>query len=113
MYREAFGIPHGLNELLVRMGEKVIVKKTHKKYTACFNIFSPKPGTIKSIKGLKKVRELKSLKIMEIVTKVGQKTGLSKNGFKKVVDISMSNESREELFADVRRMEKAIKIEVV
>ncbi len=112
MYREAFGILHGLNDLLTRMGEQVQVKKKKKHYTACFNLFAPKTGKIKAIKGLKKVRELKSLKILEIVTKVGQKTGLSKDGYKKVVDVFMSNESREDLLADARRMEKAVKIEL-
>ncbi len=112
MYREAFGIPHGLNDLLTRMGEPVLTKKKKKFHTICFNLFANKSGRIKAIKGLKKVRELKSLKILEIVTKVGEKTGLSKEGYKKVVDIFMSNESREDLLADARRMEKAVKIEL-
>lgn len=112
MYREAFGIPHGLNDLLTRMGEPVMSKKRKKYHTVCFNLFANKAGVIKAIKGLKKVRELKSLKIMEIVTKAGEKTGLSKDGHKKVVDIFMSNESREELLADARRMEKSVKIEL-
>lgn len=112
MYREAFGIPHGLNDILTRMGEPLQVRKKKKCYTICFNLFANKTGIIKAIKGLKKVRELKSLKILEIVTKVGEKTGLSKDGYKKVVDIFMSNESREDLLADARRMEKAVKIEL-
>ncbi len=112
MYREAFGIPHGLNDLLTRMGEPVLVKKKKKHYTVCFNLFASKTGKIKAIKGLKKVRELKSLKLLEIVTKVGSKTGLSKDGYKKVVDVFMANESREDLLADARRMEKAVKIEL-
>lgn len=112
MYREAFGIPHGLNDLLTRMGEPVLVKKKKKHHTVCFNLFAKQSGRIKAIKGLKKVRELKSLKILEIVTKVGEKTGLSKDGYKKVVDVFMSNESREDLLADARRMEKAVTIEL-
>ncbi len=112
MAREAFGIPHGLNDLLTRMGESPVMKKTRKRYSLCFNLFAEQTGIIKSIKGLKQVRELKSLRILEIVTKVGQKTGLSKHGFKKVIDLMMSNDSREELLADGRRMEKAVQIEL-
>lgn len=112
MYREAFGIPHGLNDLLTRMGEPVVVKKAKKGHSVCFNLFANKTGRIKSIKGLKKVRELKSLRQLEIVTKVGDRTGLSKDGFKKVIDVYMANESREEMLADARRMEKAVKIEL-
>jgi biotin carboxylase len=112
MYREAFGIPHGLNDLLTRMGEKPIVRKIKKHNTACFNLFADESGRIKAIRGLKKVRELESLKILEIVTKVGQKTGLSKDGYKKVLDVFMSNPSRENLLADARRMEKSVQIEL-
>jgi biotin carboxylase len=112
MYREAFGIPHGLNDLLTRLGQKPIVRKTKKRFSVCYNIFADQSGTIKAIKGLKKVRELESVRILEIVTKVGEKTGLSKDGFKKVVDVFMSNDSRERLLADARRIEKFIKIEL-
>jgi biotin carboxylase len=110
MYRESFAIPHGMNDLLTRMGEKPVVKKKVKKYTASFNIFPKKKGVIKSIKGLKKVRELDSLKQLIIVKKVGDKAGLSKQGFNKVLDITLSSESRSGLLADIRRMEKALKI---
>ena len=111
MYRESFGIPHGLNDLLTRMGEKPVIKKKVLKYTASFNIFPKKRGVIKSIKGLKKVRELDSLRQLVIVKKVGDKAGLSKQGFNKVLDITLSHKSRSELLADIRRMEKAIIIE--
>lgn len=111
MYRESYGTPHGLNDLLTRMGEKPVIKKKVKKYTASFNFFPKKKGTIKSIKGLKKVRELDSLTELIMVKKVGDMAGLSKQGFNKVLDITLSNSSRSELLADIRRMEKAIVIE--
>lgn len=110
MYRESFGTPHGLNDLLTRMGEKPVIKKKIKKYTASFNIFPKKRGKIKSIKGLKKVRELASLRELIIVKKVGDKAGLSKQGFNKVLDITLSSPTKSELLADIRRMEKAIEI---
>lgn len=111
MYRESFGIPHGLNDLLTRMGEKPVMKHKVKKYTASFNIFPKKKGIIKSIKGLKKVRELDSLTQLIIVKKVGDQAGFSKQGFNKVLDITLSNKSHSDLLADIRRMEKAIVIE--
>lgn len=112
LYRESYGIPHGMNDLLIRMGEKPVIKKKQKTFAVSFNIFAHKMGIIKSIKGLKKVRELESIKELYILKKVGERVGLSKDGYKKVLDISMSNKSKEKLQADMRRMEKAIKIEV-
>lgn len=112
MYRKSFAIPHGMNDLLTRMGEKPVIRKKLKQYAAAFNIFANKTGVIKSIKGLKKVRELESLTELIMVKKVGDRAGLSKNGFKKVLDIHMANKSKEKLLADMRRMEKAIKIEI-
>lgn len=112
LYREVYGIPHGLNEILTRMGEKPVIKKKVLNHAASFNFFPDKKGTIKSIKGLKKVRELESLKELIMVKKVGDKAGLAKQGYKKVLDITLVNKSREKLLADIRRMEQAIKIEV-
>jgi len=112
IYRESFGTPHGLNDLLTRMGEKPVIKHKVKKYTASFNIFPKKKGKIKSIKGLKKVRELKSLRQLIIKKKVGDMAGFAKQGFNKVLDITLSNENRSELLADIRRMEQAIVIEI-
>ncbi len=112
MYREAYHIPHGMNDLLTRMGEKPVVHRKIHKYVASFNIFPKKKGVIKSIKGIKKVRELKTLREFIMVKKVGDKAGLSKDGFNKVLDITLSADTREELLADVRRMEKAIQIEI-
>ena len=94
------------------MGEKPVIRKKRKHFAASFNIFPQKRGTIKSIKGLKKVRELKSLKDLVIVKRVGERAGLSKEGFNKVLDISFGSASREELLADIRRMEKAISIDI-
>jgi biotin carboxylase len=111
LYREVYGIPHGLNELLTRMGEKPVIKKKVLQHAASFNFFPHKKGVIKSIKGLKKVRELESLRELIMVKKVGDKAGLAKQGYKKVLDITLVNASREKLLADIRRMEQAIKIE--
>jgi biotin carboxylase len=110
MYRESFGTPHGLNDLLTRMGEKPVIKRKTKKYTASFNIFPKKRGVIKSIKGIKKVRELDALRQLKVLKKVGDKAGLSKQGFHKILDITLSSPSRSELLAEIRRMEKAIEI---
>ena len=68
-------------------------------------------GVIKSIKGLKKVRELESLKKLIIKKKVGDMAGLSKDGFNKVLDVTLVNKSRDRLLADIRRLEKAVVIE--
>lgn len=112
MYREAYGIPHGMNDLLTRMGEKPVIRKKRKKYVASFNIFPDKNGIIKSIKGLKKVRELESLRQLIVLKKVGDRAGLSKSGFNKVLDITLVADTVEDLLADARRMEKAVKIEI-
>ena len=112
LYRESFGILHGMNDLLIRMGERPVIRNKQKTFAVSFNIFAHKTGIIKSIKGLKKVRGLQSLKELIIVKKVGDRVGLSKDGFKKVLDISMSNKFKEKLMSDMRKMEKAIKIEV-
>lgn len=112
MHRLSDGTPHGMNDLLIRLGEKPVIKRKVKNYVASFNFFPKKKGKLKSVKGLKKVRELKSLCELLVKKKVGEQVGLSKQGYAKVLDITLANPSREALLADIRRMEQAIKIEV-
>ena len=70
------------------------------------------PPTLPTVPGHEVVGSVVEIGTDVTKFKVGDRAGLSKNGFKKVLDITLANKSREDLFADIRRLEKAVEIVV-
>lgn len=105
------GIDHSLNDVLVRMGKKTIVPKKCNGYAASLKWYPKKEGTLVKMKGIKKIQEVASFKEISINSKVGDKSTFAKNGGKAVFSVTLCNESRSELLADIRRIEKGIDIQ--
>ncbi|MDD4358237.1 MAG: ATP-grasp domain-containing protein [Candidatus Pacebacteria bacterium] len=111
LYKLSFGINHSLNDVLNRIPQKPIIPKKVKGHSAFLKIFAKKEGKLKSIKGLKKVKELESCVELKVDKKVGDMCKFAKNGGRAVCVMVFFNEERSKLLADIRRMEKALKIE--
>jgi len=107
----SFGINHNLNDFLIHLGKKPILKKTREMYTVFMKFWPHKSGKLIAIKGLKKAKELKSLVKFRQEKKLGDFAGLSKNGHTFVVGLTLATKTRSDLLADIRRLEKWIKIE--
>ncbi|MEK7108281.1 MAG: ATP-grasp domain-containing protein, partial [Patescibacteria group bacterium] len=60
MYRLSYGFEHGLNDVLVRIPDKVHVSRRVRGYTAAMKFFAPKEGILTKLKGIKKANELAS-----------------------------------------------------
>lgn len=112
MYKLSFDINHVLNDIYVRIPKKPIIRKRRKGYTAVFKFFAEKEGTITSIKGRQNVQKLDSFHDIKFKKEVGDRATYAKNGGKSVLNITLFNQDRSQLFADIRRMEQMIKIEV-
>lgn len=112
MYMLSYGINHILNDILVRIPQKPIIPKKTKGYTAVFNMYARKEGKLNNILGLKKLRLLESFKEVEVNKSKDDDLKFAKNGGSPVLEITLFNKSRSDLLADIRRMEKAIEIEV-
>lgn len=110
MYQLSYGINHALNDILIRIPQKPIIPKKVKGHTAVFLFYAKKEGKLKAIKGVKKVQELESFYEIKINRKIGQSCKFAKNGGKFVCNLVLFNKDRSRLLADIRRMEKTLKI---
>jgi len=109
----SFGIRHNLNDFLIHLGKKPILKKTRDMQTVFMKFWPHKSGKIVAINGLKKAQSLKSLAKLRQEKKVGDYAGLSKHGHTFVVGFTLCTKTRSELLADIRKLEKLIKIETI
>ncbi len=112
LYDLSLGLNHVQNDLLNRMGKKVIVPKKQKGYAAALKFFAKNEGTLSMLTGLKKIQKLESHHQTKRHLSVGDKCLFAKNGGRSVCDIVFYNENRSDLLADIRRAESMLKIEV-
>ncbi len=113
MYDFSYGINHTMNDILVRIGEKPVIPKKIKGYTAAMKFFAQKEGTLSKLKGIKKIQELSSFKQIDVNKKLGDSCTFAKNGGTSVFNIILFNKHRSDLLADIRRIEQSISIETV
>ena len=110
MYFDAHGIRHGMNDLLIHLGEKPLLKPTKKKHTVFMKFWPRKKGVLKSIKGIKKIREFPFV-VRTMQKKVpGEKVGLSKYGHLYICAFNIIADTRTELLANIRKVEKTLEI---
>lgn len=111
MYEYAFGINHGMNDVLIRMGQKPVIPKSQKGYSVAMKFFAKKEGRLRALTGIKKAQELKSFKCIYVNKQIGDLCKYAKHGGSSVFNIIMFNNDRSELLADVRRLEQMVEIE--
>jgi len=113
MYELSYGINHTANDILIRIPRKPKIPRKILGYTSVFKIFSKNPGIITTLKGVKKIKELSSFISVVVNKKVGDRTYSASNGGKSVFNVTLFNEDRPKLLADIRRMEKMIEIKTM
>lgn len=107
----SFGIKHHLNDLMIKVGKKPIIKKKIKKNVVFMKFWPKKPGKLIAIKGLQKAKALKSLVRFRQGKQIGDYAGLSKHGHTFVVTFTLARKTRSDLMGDLRKLEKWIQIE--
>ena len=110
IYLSSFGINHAMNDIFTRIPRKVVIPKKVKGYTAVLNFFPKEEGVLSQIKGIKKLKEIKSITKVDMNKKLGDKCQFAKNGGKSVCDITLFNQVRSDLLADIRRLEQCFEI---
>jgi len=111
IFHYSYGFSHHLNDLLIHLGNKPIIKKKAKKHVVFMKFWPKKPGKIVKLKGLKKAKELKTLVKFRQHKKIGDYAGLSKHGHLSVVGFTLAAKSRSELLGEIRKLEKWVIIE--
>ena len=113
MYQLSYGIDHLLNDVLIRVPQKPVLKKRPRKTTAVLQFFARKEGVLDVIEGIKRVPKLESFQELDIKLKKGDICKFAKNGGGSVFDVTLAHKTRSIVLADIRRMEKTIDIKVV
>lgn len=112
MYQLSFGIDHLLNDVLIRVPQKPIIKKRARKTVAVLQFFAKKEGVLASIEGIKRIPKLESYQDLQIKLKKGDICKFAKNGGSSVFDVTLAHKTRSQVLADIRRMEKFVDIQV-
>ncbi len=110
LYREAFGIDHYYNDLLIHFGRKPEIKPAWHRHAAGLNIYADTEGKITSIKGLEDARKLSSVIYLDVNLQVGEHAKFASKGGQFVVDGILSNDDKDKLEADVTKVRQLIKI---
>ncbi len=111
MYEKVYDISIAKNDLLNKLGEKIILPKMEvKKYVSVLMFFAKQEGRIKKIIGFPKIEKLKSVDRIIKLKKAGDMAKFAKNGGKAVLRIELSNKDRGTLLGDVRQVEENLKI---
>ncbi len=111
LFSNSYGFSHSLNDLLIHLGNKPIIKKKAKKHVVFMKFWPKKPGKIVVLKGLIKAKALKSLVKFRHNKKMGDYAGFSKHGHLSVVGFTLAAKTRSDLLGDIRKLEKWIIIE--
>ena len=113
LYEMSYGIDHFMNDLRIHLGRTPKISSDIKGYSAALKIYARKEGKIEARKGIRKIKKLKSFQHFDgSIKEVGERARFAKHGGDAVCKVILHNETRSGLFADIRRIEKNLEIEV-
>jgi len=111
MYKQCYDINHTINDILIRIGKKPVIKNKPIGFTTILYFFPQKEGYIYEINGTKKARKLESFQSLDAKLKKGDRSLHAKNGGEYALKVSLFNKERSALLRDKRKLEKYIEIE--
>jgi hypothetical protein len=112
LHRLSCDIDHSLNDILIRFPRKPIIPKKCKGFAATLKWYPKNEGRLVRLKGIKKIQEVKSFHSIAVSKKIGDRCRFAKNGGKAVFTVTLYNQERSKLLADIRRIEQFIDIQV-
>lgn len=112
MYSRSYGINHIVNDILNRAGEKPDIPDTLQNYTAVFDVYARKEGTLSAVDGLDKVRSLPSFTDAAQHIQVGEPVTFAKHGGDSVFYFVFSHADKDQLASGIATMERALELQV-
>lgn len=110
LYKLAYGIEHGVNDIRVRIPVTPVVPRKRLGHACAMKFYPEKEGVLTQLKGIKKIKDLKSIKSVKQNKKIGDRCLFAKHGGKSVANVMLFNKDRSKLLADIRRIEKSLVI---
>ena len=105
-------INHTLNDVMIRIPKKPVIPKKCKGYACAMKWFAKKEGNIVEMQGIKKLEQVESFESITLNKKIGDRSVFARNGGRSIFNLYLYNEDRSKLLADIRRIEKLVKIKV-
>ncbi len=112
LYREAFGIDHYYNDLLVHFGIAPNVEEIVSRHAAGLNIYADSEGTIESIENVDSAKKIPSVVYINVCAKPGDTARFASHGGQFIIDGILANEDKDTLEADVKKLRDLIKINI-
>ncbi len=112
IYKLSCDIDHSLNDIKIRIPEKVSIPKKCKGYAAYMKWFAYKEGYITEMKGVKRIEQLESFHSINVSKKIGDQAVYASKGGRAVFTLFLYNQERSRLLADIRRIEEMVHIKV-
>lgn len=112
LHKVSCDINHTMNDIAIRIPRKPVIPKKCKGFAAYLKYFADKEGVITETKGIKKIESLESFHKITVNKKVGDRAVFARNGGRSIFLLYLYNEDRSKLLADIRRLEKMVKVTV-
>jgi len=112
MLKLSFGIKHYENDFLNRMGEKPVILRKPRSYTAVLEIFPEKEGKISSVEGIEEMKKFPSFLRFEQAKNPGDMCGFSRDGYTYVLQVVLNHKEENVLYDDLEKMRNIIKIKI-
>lgn len=115
MFKDAANIDLDKVEVEIASGNKLTedLNKEIINYTCVIELFPKQIGNFSHIKNIEELRALKSLKYISIKRKVGELTGLSKDGFKMTAIIILSHSDKNVFEADLNYINLNVRVVLI
>ncbi len=112
LHKLSCDINHALNDVMIRIPRKPEIPKKCKGFACAMKWFAQKEGIIIEMQGIKKLEQLDSFDRIIVNKKIGDRAVFARNGGRSVFNLFLYNDDRSKLLADIRRIEKLVKIKV-
>ena len=112
MYKLSYGIDHLANDVLIRMDKKPVIPRRPKGYSCVMQFYAKTEGVITKLSGRGNIKQVESLVRYSQKLSKGDRAKFARNGGGPVAEVTLFNNSRSLLLADIRRVEKLIQIKV-
>ncbi len=110
MYMSAFGIDLEKIDIDLSLGNTPIIKISKKNYCAVYELFPKQVGKFKAITNIDQLKKLNSLAYISIKKKIGEKIGLSQNGYKMTAIIILTNKNKKQFENDCQFVENKVNV---
>ena len=108
LYFEAFGIDHYLNDLMLHAGFEPDIKPKWHKYASGLTLYADKEGTITAISGIEESERIDSVKWIGLDANVGDKAVFNSNGGQLLAIVVTSNNDKQQLIRDNKKVRETI-----